>query len=224
MGSKMVQLFALVCIGMYWGSSAQAQQENVAAQVAGTAREAEAGSEGWWGFQAEIAGAVLATEVELAGDLRSSVGNYAFPQPGIRLHLGLLMDKNSKNALRLIVGYGHFFNLDRGSNSVIQSTSLFDLGLESQSRMIRTKKGHSVWADYGTSVSLARVVGGRDVGVLYQWGVSPIVAVRYDYAFANKLHLGVRPYLRTGIYFGSRSKPLRFESQYELGLGLSLSM
>ena len=107
---------------------------------------------------------------------------------------------------------------------MIQSTSLFDLGLESQSRMIRTKKGHSVWADYGTSVSLARVVGGRDVGVLYQWGVSPTVAVRYDYAFANKLHLGVRPYLRTGIYFGSRSKPLRFESQHELGLGLSLSM
>jgi len=43
MGSKMVQLFALVCIGMYWGSSAQAQQENVAAQVAGTAREAAEG-------------------------------------------------------------------------------------------------------------------------------------------------------------------------------------
>lgn len=224
MGSKMMRILALVLVGASLAGSVEAQQGNVAGQVEGAAREADAGGEGWWGVQVEVAGAVLATEVELGGDAKSSVGNYAFPQPGFRFHVGLLMDKFSKNTLRLILGYGQFFNQTRDLGSAIRQTSLFDLGLESQARMIRTKKGHSVLADYGTSVSLARVAGRRDIGVLYQWGISPIVAVRYDYAFTNKVHLGVRSYLRTGIYFGNRARPLRFENQYEVGIGLSLSM
>lgn len=222
---RVVVKYAFVlAIAVWAGIEARGQQAEPTARVNQKPPiEKEEHSKDWWGFQAEVAGAVLATELDFGGSA-SSVGTYVFPQPGVRVHLNVLMDKFSRNSLAIVAGYGYFANADNASKDLVKSTSLFDLGLESPVHILRTKSNHRVSIDVGAGISMLhlQMTGGK--GALNQWGITALTGLHYDYRLPSDIRIGARAYLRTGVYFGGRSKPLRFENHYEAGLGFIVAL
>lgn len=148
----------------------------------------------------------------------------ATPQLGVRVHLGLIFDRQSDDPLVHSLGFAKARNIDKRTKEALEATTLLDVGVEYPIWNLLNKKKHQLRFDLGAFGAMCHIAYPNSKG-LNKWGVSGRISLAYDYKLQKDYFVGCKLYNSIGRYFGASQSPndLRFSYINELGLSMCVT-
>lgn len=177
----------------------------------------------WLGFQVLVSAHNVGVLTNAVGG--NSQNEFATPQLGGRVQIGVILDKQTDNVFILSVGFGKAKNLDKGTKEQFVATSFLDIGLEYPTWSIINRDNHRLSFDIGAFASMCSVQIPNSKS-LNRWGLAGRLSLGYSYKLNNGLTIGCKLYDHMGWYFSKLPADAAFHYPLsnELGLAFVLSI